>query len=235
MNQTQPGIVAGRTTRSVRPLALVATLVLVVGACASPASPSPAASGPPGSASGSPALSSNSPGPASSATAGGSTAPSGSAAPSPPASAAPAPGGVDAAAAACSGSASTKDFFVAIAQAVQWPVYCAVLPAGWSIVSGSYRLANGGQMNVEYRNLAGATFQLKEGHWCTDGVSACSPHDVFVGPAAFGDQQGELGSLGSGFVLYVAAGTAPSWTASGSGLDEATFSAFCAALATVAA
>ena len=235
MNQTQPGIVAGRTTRSVRPLALVATLALVVAACASPASPSPAASGPPGSASGSPALSSNSPGPASSATAGGSTAPSGSAAPSPPASAAPAPGGVDAAAAACSGSASTKDFFVAIAQAVQWPVYCAVLPAGWSIVSGSYRLANGGQMNVEYRNLAGATFQLKEGHWCTDGVSACSPHDVFVGPAAFGDQQGELGSLGSGFVLYVAAGTAPSWTASGSGIDEATFGAFCAALATVAA
>lgn len=233
MNLTRLRTVA---RRSARPLALIATLALVVGACASPANPSPSASGPSGSASGSPAPSSNSPGPASSATTGGPSAPSGSSvASSPPASIAPAPGGVDAAAAACSGSASTKDFFVAIAQAVLWPVYCAVLPAGWSIVSGSYRLANGGQMNVEYRNLAGATFELKEGHWCTDGVSACSPHDAFVGPAAFGDQQGELGSLGSGFVLYVAAGAAPSWTASGSGLDQATFSAFCAALATVAA
>ncbi|MBF6604744.1 MAG: hypothetical protein IVW53_04090 [Chloroflexi bacterium] len=234
MNRAPTGIPVGH--RRVRSLPILAAVVLVAAACGSVTAPpsvstNPSAT-PAGVASASPALPGDtaSPGPGS-----GSAGPSGSGSPPPTASGSPVPSGADSAAAACSGSAATKDFFVAIAQAVQWPVYCAVMPTGWSIVSGSYRLANGGQMNVEYRNQSGWTFELKEGHWCTDGASACSPHDLFVGPSAFGDRQGELGSLGGGFVLYVDAGSNPSWTARGTGLDQATFSALCAALALVAA
>jgi hypothetical protein len=144
-------------------------------------------------------------------------------------------GGPDAAAAACYGSAETKDFFVAIAEAVEWPVYCAVLPIGWSVEAGSYRLADGGRMVISYRTASGAHLQLQEGRWCTGDAGACAPHETDVGPAGFGDQPGELMTSGGGFALYVAAGQNPSWTATGTGLDEATFRQLCADLALVSA
>lgn len=136
-------------------------------------------------------------------------------------------GGPDGTASACSGSSQTKDFFTAIAEAVQWPVYCAALPSGWSVDRGSgntYALANGGRMVIGYHSNAGLHLELREGHWCTDSASACSPHDQDLGPIAIGDLQGELMTLGSGaFVLYVAPGESPSWTITGTGMDEGAF------------
>jgi hypothetical protein len=148
------------------------------------------------------------------------------------------PGGPDAAAAACSGSAQTKDFFTAIAEAVEWPVYCAVLPSGWSVDRGTgntYALANGGRMVIGYHTNAGGHLELREGHWCTDGASACSPHDQDVGPVAIGDLSGELMSLGpgAGYAVYVNPGQVPSWTVTGTEMDEATFRSLLAALALV--
>jgi hypothetical protein len=151
----------------------------------------------------------------------------------------PTPGGPDATAAACSGSSQTKDFFTAIAQAVQWPVYCAVLPAGWSVDRGSgntYALANGGRMVIGYHNNAGPHLELREGHWCTDSASACSPHDQDLGPISVGDLHGELMTLGSGgYVVYIAPGDSPSWTFTGTGMDEAAFRSLVGALSLVAA
>jgi hypothetical protein len=136
-----------------------------------------------------------------------------------------APGGP--AAAACSGSSQTKDFFTAIAEAVQWPVYCAVLPTGWSVDRGSgntYALANGGRMVIGYHSNAGLHLELREGHWCTDSANACSPHDQDLGPIDIGDLHGELMTLGSGgYVAYVDPGEAPSWTFTGTGMDEGAF------------
>ena len=149
----------------------------------------------------------------------------------------PSPTGPDAAAAACSGSSQTKDFFTAIAEAVDWPVYCAVLPAGWSVDRGSgntYALANGGRMVIGYHTLAGLHLELREGHWCTDSASACSPHDQDLGSVDLGDLQGELMTLASGgYVAYVEPGQVPSWTITGTGMDEAAFRNLLAALALV--
>ncbi len=132
------------------------------------------------------------------------------------------------AAASCTGSADTKDFFTAIAEAVGWPVYCAVLPAGWSVEAGQYRLADGGRMIIAYRTRTGGHLELREGRWCTAGASACSPHDAIVGPARFGDLSGQLETLGDDLVLYANPGQPASWTAIGQGLDEATFRSLCA-------
>ena len=141
----------------------------------------------------------------------------------------------DSAAASCTGSADTKDFFTAIAEAVGWPVYCAVLPAGWSVEAGQYRLADGGRMVIAYRTRTGGHLELREGRWCTAGASACSPHDAIVGAARFGDLSGQLETLGDDLVLYANPGQSASWTATGQGLDEATFRSLCAALELVGA
>jgi len=158
--------------------------------------------------------------------------PSSSAAASSPSSAATATprAGGGSAAASCSGSADTKDFFTAIAEAVGWPVYCAVLPAGWSVEAGQYRLADGGRMVIAYRTRTGGHLELREGRWCTAGASACTPHDAILGSARFGNLTGQLETLSDDLVLYVNPGQAASWTATGRGLDEATFRALCANL-----
>jgi hypothetical protein len=137
--------------------------------------------------------------------------------------------GPDQGAAACFGSADTRDFFVAIAEAVSWPVYCAVLPSTWAVDLGvgrnTYALANGGRMVIGYHDDTGAHLELREGHWCTDSPTACAPSARGLGDIAVGNLHGSIVDLGgsNGYAVYVAPGQVPSWTFTGSGLDEATF------------
>ena len=150
------------------------------------------------------------------------------------------PSGPSGPASACFGSAQTKDFFTAIAEAVDWPVYCAVLPAGWGVDRGSgntYNLANGGRVVIGYHTNSGDHLELREGHWCTTSVGACSPHDQDLGPVDLGDLHGELMTLGSGagYVVYVDPGQMPSWTVTGTGMDEPSFRTLLANLALVRA
>ena len=114
-------------------------------------------------------------------------------------------------------------------------MYCAVLPAGWFVEAGEYRLANGGQMVISYRTNAGGHLELREGRWCTDSETACSPHDSVIGPASFGGLTGQLTTAGGDLVLYVDPGESASWTATGVGVDEASFRSICARLALVGA
>ena len=121
---------------------------------------------------------------------------------------------------------------------MSWPVYCAVLPAGWFVESGSFRVGNGGRLQVSYKGPGGGRLTLQEGVYCTSGASACSPHDQELGQVAFGDVHGTLSSLGpnepgDGYAVYVAPGQSPSWTVSGTNIDQATFTGFSAALALV--
>jgi hypothetical protein len=147
--------------------------------------------------------------------------PSDSAAPSPEASSP---------AAVCSGAKDTPDFYESFAGSVNFPVYCAVLPAGWSLVSGTYRLANGGHITISFRRKAdSATFQLDEGSFCAD-TSGCVPSGTASGSGSFGDLSGGLVQTSSGFALVVAKGEKPSWLATTNGLDQATFLALTAAL-----
>jgi hypothetical protein len=135
---------------------------------------------------------------------------------------------------ACTGSSENRDFFAAAAEAFTWDVYCAVLPDGWFVDTGTFRLADGGRLEVSYKGPDGQRIEISEGAWCTTGASACSPRDHEIGPARFGDLEGTLVTLGpavaDGFAVYVDPGAAPSWAISGKGVDVDAFEAIAAAL-----
>ena len=155
--------------------------------------------------------------------------PSGSAEPTPTSSDEPSPS-PSSAASICSGAKDTPDFYESFAGSVDYPVYCAVLPAGWSLVSGTYRLANGGHITINFRRKSdSATFELDEGSFCTDG-SGCVPAGSASGSGPFGDLTGDPVQTSTGFALVVAKGEKPSWLAIGNGLDQATFLALTGAL-----
>ena len=215
--------------------ALAIVAALVVAACGA-STPTPStASLPIGSVSpgGSPIGPSASIGQAS-AIASSSTAPTDSAEPTAPASA-PASDQPTASgpAAACTGTAENQDFYARLAGTVAWTVYCPVLPAGWFLKAGSYRLADGGRVDVTYTGPGGAKLDVHEGAFCAADPSTCSPGDAVIGQAAFGDRAGQLASLGTGFVVTVDAGKNPSWQLIGSGLGQDAFTRFAAAMAAV--
>jgi hypothetical protein len=130
----------------------------------------------------------------------------------------------------CSGAKDTPDFYESFASSVNFPVYCAVLPAGWSLVAGTYRLAGGGHITIQFRRRAdNATLELDEGSFCADD-SGCVPAGSAAGSGPFGDLTGELVQTSSGYAVVVARGEKPSWLAVGGGLDQASFTALTAAL-----
>ncbi len=137
------------------------------------------------------------------------------------------------AAAACTGTDENREFFVGVADAVDWPVYCPVLPRGWFVDSGQYRLAGGGWLEIAYRGPDGTRIELHEGAFC-DEADGCVPAGADVGEAAFGDLDGTLVDAGDGtLAIVVERGASPSWLLLGTGLDEAAFRAIGADLGRV--
>ena len=133
----------------------------------------------------------------------------------------------------CSGSEENQSFFAEAAKAMSWPVYCAVLGDHWFLQDGTYRLANGGELEVSYNGPGDAHIAIVEGNVCDQvgsDINVCAPRDSVIGPAPFGDQTGELGRLSNGLVLDVDRGANPSWRVTGLGLSEADFRAICAAM-----
>ncbi|MCI0582155.1 MAG: hypothetical protein L0227_04530 [Chloroflexi bacterium] len=209
------------------PILLVAILAMatLVAACIGGESPTPEPSGPGTS-------------PTGSAVATGSDAPTDppSASPGPTATASgtPAPQPSDplgTPAAGCSGSEENRAFFEQASVSMAWPVYCAALPDGWFLETGSFRLASGGYLEVTYRGPGDVRLLIVEGNVCEGSdVETCAPRDAVVGPAAFGDREGELGRLGNSLVLDVDRGATPTWRATGLGLSEDAFRGLGAAL-----
>jgi hypothetical protein len=228
--------------RRMVPLALLVAIALAGCGSSSTAGPTaPAASRAPGASAApveTPSASEAPPTAAPTSAPAGTVAPADSSAPSDTSSpsaepSAPAAGG--AGSTACSGSDRNRDFFAAAAQTFTWDVYCAVLPDGWFVDTGSYlELADGGTVVVTYRGPGDARIELREGAYCTAGGSACSPRDHDLGTASFGDLPGELVTLGpnesDGFAIYVDPGAAPSWAITGTGMDQTAFTAIAAAL-----
>lgn len=132
----------------------------------------------------------------------------------------------------CTGTAENRTFYESVSVAVAWTVYCPVLPSGWYVEQGSYRLADGGRLVISYRGPGGAHITLSEGAWCTDG-SGCIAGGTDAGTAAFGDRDGALLADGSRYVIAVDPGSTVSWQLVSDGLDEATVRAFGSALIAV--
>ncbi len=114
---------------------------------------------------------------------------------------APSPGG----AAACSGNDENRAFYAAVAEAVTWDVYCAVLPAGWFVDEGSFRLAGGGKLEIAYKGPGGQRIEMRQGTYCV-GVDGCIPTGSDAGAASYGDRPGRLLDVGGGAWLVVAEG-----------------------------
>ena len=223
-----------RSQRATRLVAMLGVAVLVAACGAtSTASPSPGGSpvgSSPPSASGPAASGSNAASAAPSVGPDGSSSPAGSATPFASAGPSPRPGTAD----ACSGSAENRDFYSALATSVAWDVYCATLPTGWFVESGSYRLSNGGQLSITYKGPGGARLVVREGGYCV-GHPDCVPTGTDAGAARFGDRDARLLDIGNGswLVVVLPAGADVDWQASGTGMDGAALAAFTAAFARV--
>ena len=144
----------------------------------------------------------------------------------------PAPSGTPGTAAACSGNDGNRDFFAAVARAVTWDVYCAVLPAGWFVDAGEFRLAGGGRMEIAYKGPGGRRIELREGAYCA-GDDGCIPSGPDAGTASFGDRAARLVDVGGGAWLVVAEGGDINWEAKGTAMDGAALAALTAAFAKV--
>ena len=124
---------------------------------------------------------------------------------------------------ACAGNADNRDFYASVAQAMTWTVYCPVLPSGWFVDAGSYRLAGGGRMEIGYKGPGGKHIELSEGNFCS-AADGCVPDGTEAGDAAFGDQTGTLiATSDGGWAIVVAKGAQPSWLLVGTGMDEDAF------------
>ena len=136
------------------------------------------------------------------------------------------------AAATCTGSDDNRAFFEGIARAADWPVLCGVLPAGWFVSQGSYRLANGGKLLISYKGPGGATIALSQGAFCGDD-DGCVPDGSELGGAALGPLEATLYETADGFGIIAAPAENPSWLMTTEGLDRESAVSLAAALAEV--
>lgn len=135
---------------------------------------------------------------------------------------------------ACSGLPANRSFYAGAAEGVAWRVYCAVLPEGWIVQDGSYRLADGGRLQVAYVAPDGGRFELREGAICAADPD-CRPSGTELGQTAFGDRLATLLARdGGGYAAVIDGGAPISWVAYGANLDEPTFRGLLAALLPVA-
>lgn len=234
-----PGGPRGARTASTRRAAtsLAVALALLVAACGGTGSPAPALTPTPATAS-----PGGEPAPTDEPTGGPTDAPSGEATEPPTGqptgepcvepTETPAPSGTPGGAAACSGNDGNRDFFAAVAQAVTWDVYCAVLPAGWFVDAGEFRLAGGWKMEIAYKGPGGLRIEMREGNYCA-GDDGCIPTGPDAGTAAFGDRPARLVDAGGGAWLVVAEGASVNWEARGTGMDGAALAGLTAAFARV--
>ena len=220
-----------RGTRHLRtgPAALVALVVLtlLVAACGttdSPTSAPSAESATPGSSNAPGATDGPTGGPTEQPTGEATEPPTGSPSGAPTDTPAPSAGGAD----ACSGSDENRAFYEAVAGDVTWDVYCAVLPAGWFVDAGSFRLAGGGKLEISYKGPGGQRIEMRQGTYCA-GVDDCIPTGPDAGSASYGDRSGRLVDTGGGTWLVVAEGGDVNWEAKGLGMDGPTLASHTAA------
>jgi hypothetical protein len=143
-----------------------------------------------------------------------------------------APSGGPGAADTCTGSDENREFFEDIARAADWPVLCGVLPGGWFVSQGSWRLANGGKLLISYKGPGGATIALSQGAFCSS-ADGCVPDGSDMGDTALGPLDATLYQTADGFAIIAAPGENPGWLMITRGLDQAPAVSFAAALAEV--
>jgi hypothetical protein len=148
----------------------------------------------------------------------------------PPTPAASPPAGADAS--VCTGSPENRAFYAAVAEAVAWAVYCPILPDGWYVDAGWFRLAAGGRLEIAYKGPDGARLEIRQGFYCGDDPH-CIPAAPDAGSASFGDRPARLLDLGDGAWMVVAEDGELNWEVRSRGLAPAASLALAAAFARV--
>jgi hypothetical protein len=138
------------------------------------------------------------------------------------------------AAAACKGTTpDLRELLVLGASKLSFDVYCAsVLPSSWWMQSASYVLPNGGYLEIEYQNAAGAVFVVREGRWCPPDKVCIAP-GATIGPASFDGLAGTLYVNGTQYTLQVGTYAKPAYLMTGHGMTQALFTAWAAGMVKV--
>lgn len=138
------------------------------------------------------------------------------------------------AAAACKATTpDLKNLFVEAASNLSFDVYCAsVLPSGWWMQSASYVLPDGGYLQADYKNSGTANFEIREGRWCPPSKVCIAP-GATIGPASFGGLAGTLYLNITTYTIQVGTYAHPAYLMVGSGMTQAQFVAWAAAMVKV--
>ena len=147
-------------------------------------------------------------------------APTPTAAPSLPISVAP-----------CTGSSSIKQTLASQVAKFKFALYCAVLPAGWSVVNVAWNY-NAPGLQTHYKSKAGYTVNVWEGNVCLLGPTPCTGvWDPDIGPQAFGTLTGEMsGSAGHWSTLVNTANPKVLYVITGDGMTQTAFASYSAAM-----
>jgi hypothetical protein len=133
----------------------------------------------------------------------------------------------------CTGNDGNRAFYAGVAADVAWDVYCPVLPAGWFVETGRFRLSGGGTLEISYKGPGGQRIAIREGHYCA-GQTGCIPAGPDAGTASFGGRPARLVDAGGGAWLVVAdGGDGLSWEATGTRMDGPTLAGYTAAFVKV--
>lgn len=97
-------------------------------------------------------------------------------------------------------------FYAQAADTLSFETYCGVLPQGWSLVSGGYRSAGGGKLEISYKGPGGATLLLRQGPAACAEVEGCPPTGTDAGAASFGDRAGTLLDTEAGYAVDASTG-----------------------------
>jgi hypothetical protein len=138
-------------------------------------------------------------------------------------------------AAACTGTPEHQAYFVKAASALEFDVYCAVLPSGWWLQSSGFD-QRADYLGVAYKNNAGDFFVLAEGRLC-ENLSHCMDGGLSIeGPASFGGLAGSLRLVANPPAIYdivVTPHSVPGYEALGGGISRAQLVQFTASLVRV--
>jgi hypothetical protein len=135
----------------------------------------------------------------------------------------------------CTGTIDDAGFFKAASMSASYDVYCAVLPAGWSMTTaGDPQLAATAPLTVEYRGPAGETLTLEEGKFGEAAGAEVLRVGPEIGTGSFGDRTGTLGGSNGTYSMFTPPDGEAMWTASCTGMTLDDFRTLTAALIVVA-
>jgi hypothetical protein len=132
---------------------------------------------------------------------------------------------------ACTGSSAIKQALANQVPHFKFALYCAVLPAGWSVVNIAWDYNVPG-LQAHYTTKSGYKIDVWEGNICFLSPNPCTGiWNPDIGPQAFGPLTGDMaGSAGHWTTIVHTTNPKLIYTITGDGMSQAAFQAISAAM-----